>query len=154
MAGSPFFVIKADGKQVDQESIQETANATCSFSRAFKLGLATSDVFWVEPSQLSKTPKSGEYLTKGSFIVSGKSNYVKNEINVAIGVMEDGKVMCAPKSAIAVHCKSFLVVKQGSLKPSDTAKKIRKELGGELDDIIKALPSGNMEIEKSRMKGR
>ncbi|MBI2130251.1 DUF814 domain-containing protein [Candidatus Woesearchaeota archaeon] len=38
MAGSPFFVVKSDGKQIGEKTIQETADATCTFSRAEQEG--------------------------------------------------------------------------------------------------------------------
>src|SRR3989338_2453213 len=41
LAGSPFFVIKSDGKKIPDSTIREAADATCTFSRAWKLGLQT-----------------------------------------------------------------------------------------------------------------
>ncbi len=146
MAGSPFFIVKTEGKPVDSESLGEVADATCSFSRAFKLGLSASDVFYVKPEQLTKTPRAGEYLGKGAFVVHGKTNYLPNEINVSIGALPDGRIMCGPLNAVKKHCAKYLIIKQGSTKPSDIAKKIKKELGGELDEIIRLLPSGTMKI--------
>lgn len=32
--------------------------------------------YWVYPNQVSKTPESGEYLSKGSFIIRGEKNYL------------------------------------------------------------------------------
>src|SRR3989344_6060253 len=67
MAGSPFFVVKAEGKPVGEKTKHETADATCTFSRAWKLGLQTSSVFYVNPDQVSKKTKSGEFMGKGAF---------------------------------------------------------------------------------------
>jgi predicted ribosome quality control (RQC) complex YloA/Tae2 family protein len=56
MAGSPFFVLKSstdNTKGLDQQSIKEAADATCSFSRAWKMGLSTQSVFYVNPEQKS-----------------------------------------------------------------------------------------------------
>lgn len=66
MAGSPFFVIKTEGKKPGNATMQEAADATCSFSRAWKLGLSTQSVFHVAPEQVTKTANTGEYLTKGA----------------------------------------------------------------------------------------
>ncbi len=149
MAGSPFFVVKAEGKKVGEATISEVANATCSFSRAWKLGLGTSDVFYVDPEQVTKEAQSGEYLQKGAFMIKGKTNYVDNKIDVAIGDL-DGAIMAGPKAAVTAHCKEMLVILQGDDKPSSIAKKVKKKVGGELDEIIRALPSGGMKIERSR----
>jgi predicted ribosome quality control (RQC) complex YloA/Tae2 family protein len=148
MAGSPFFVIKKEkGKGIGDASIKEAANATCSFSRAWKLGLKNSDVFHVGSDQVTKEANAGEYLQKGSFMIKGKTTYVDNEVDVAIG-SEDGAIMAGPKSAVAKHCEKTVTIIQGDDKPSSIAKKVRSRIGGDLDEIIRALPSGGMKIAK------
>lgn len=148
MAGSPFFVIKTEGKEPGQETLQEVANATLCFSRAWKLGLTTTPTFWVRPEQVSKEANAGEYMPKGAFMIRGKTNYVYTTPDCAIGMLEDGRLMCAPVSAVKKHCKKHIVIVQGDKKPSDIAKLIKKKLGGELDEIIKLLPSGTMKIKE------
>src|SRR3989338_5363054 len=74
MAGSPFLVIKADKKEITKTAINEAADATCSFSRAWKMGLPTQSVFYVSPSQVTKEANAGEFLTKGAFMIRGKTN--------------------------------------------------------------------------------
>ena len=52
-----------------------------------------SPVFWVEPSQVSKTAPSGEYLARGSFMISGKKNFInlpRLEYGVGIIFKEEG----------------------------------------------------------------
>jgi len=71
--GSPFFILKTEGKKPTERSIQEVADATYIFSKSFKAGVGGVNSFYVSPDQLSTTPKSGEYLEKGSFIVNGKN---------------------------------------------------------------------------------
>lgn len=148
MAGSPFFVLKTEGKKPTETAIRETADATCTFSRAWKLGMKAQSVFWVKPEQLSKTPNTGEYVAKGAFIVRGKTNYVDNGINCAIGIMEDGSVMGGPKEAVKKHCAKYALIEQGDDKASAVAKKIQKLIGGDLDDIIRAMPPGNAKLKK------
>jgi predicted ribosome quality control (RQC) complex YloA/Tae2 family protein len=144
MSGSPFFVIKAENKKVPKSTIKEAADATCTFSRAWKLGLQSSDVFYVKPEQISKKAKSGEYLTKGAFMIYGKTNYVENKVNLAIGLSKENAVMSGPAEAVKKNCLKYVVLKQGDEKVSSLAKKINYKLGGnlDLDDIIRALPSG------------
>jgi len=149
LAGSPFFILKTEGKAAGEASIKEVADATVSFSRVFKSGQSNSPVFWVSPEQVTKNPNTGEYLTKGAFVIRGKTNYVDNKINLAIGKTEEGKLMAAPLQAIKAHCKEYAIIVQGKSKPSDIAKKIRSLLGGSLDEIIRLLPSGEMDIRKA-----
>lgn len=147
MAGSPFFVIKADTKKIGERTINETADATCSFSRAWKLGLATISVFYVKPEQVTKQAKSGEYLTKGAFMIKGKTNYISNKINCAVGMTKDGKIMSGPLEAVKKHCAKYAEIQQGSEKTSKVAKAIKAKIGGNLDEIIRAMPAGGAEIK-------
>lgn len=149
LAGSPFFVIKSEGKKIPETTIKEAADATCTFSRAWKLGLQSSDVFYVSPEQVSKKTKAGEYMGKGAFMVYGKSNYVENKVNLAIGITKDRAIMSGPVEAIRKNCEKFVTLKQGNEKVSSIAKKINYKLGGnlDLDEIIRALPAGNFKIE-------
>jgi predicted ribosome quality control (RQC) complex YloA/Tae2 family protein len=145
MAGSPFFVIKTEGKAVGEATMQETADATGSYSRAWKAGLAATDVFHVTPEQVSKTAQSGEYMAKGAFMIYGKTTYLKNAMRLAVGV-KDGMVIGGPVSAIRPAAEKCIEVIQGSAKPSDAAKLIQKRIGGSLDEIIKFLPAGGVSV--------
>ncbi len=144
MAGSPFFVVKSDGKKIPEATIKEAADATCTFSRAWKLGLQSSDVFYVSPEQVSKKTKAGEYMGKGAFMVYGKKNYVENEINLAVGITKDKAIMSGPVEAIKKNCEKFVILRQGDEKVSSIAKKINYKLGKnlDLDEIIRSLPAG------------
>jgi len=148
IAGSPFFVIQTDNKKPGKETINEVADATVTFSRIFKLGQSSSPVFWVTPDQVSKEAQSGEYLTKGAFMIRGKTNYIDNKVNLAVGKLKNGKIMAASEESVKKHCKDYLLFKQGDKKTSEIAKKIKAKLGGRLDDIIRILPAGGIDVKK------
>jgi predicted ribosome quality control (RQC) complex YloA/Tae2 family protein len=149
MAGSPFFVIKTEGKTPGESTLNEVGNATVTFSRAWKMGLSNSPVFYVNPEQVSKKAQSGEYMSKGAFMIYGKTNYIDNSVDLAIGVTSDGKMMGGPLAAIRVNCTSYLVLQQGDEKASGIAKLIHKKLSaGTIDEIIRALPAGEFKIKK------
>ena len=149
MAGSPFFVVKSDGIQIGEKTKEEAADATCTFSRVWKLGLQTSSVFYVSPDQVSKKTKSGEYMGKGAFMIYGKTNYINNKINLAIGMNSNQQIMAGPADAIKKHCEKYVILIQGDEKTSAVAKNIQYKIGGSLDEIIRALPSGGFRIMKS-----
>ncbi len=146
MQGSPFFVIKTEGKKVPQQTLQEAADATASFSRAWKLGYTHAEVFHVAPEQVSKTAKPGEFVPKGGFMIYGKINTMVGNVKLAIGE-KDGMVVCGPVSAVEKSAASVLRLKQANVKASDTAKKIRKTIKADLDELIRALPSGGCAID-------
>ena len=149
MAGSPFVIIKNEqGREIPGSTIREAAVFTAVFSRAWKQGFSTLAVFSVKPEQVSKKAKSGEYLAKGAFMIYGKKTYYQPEMNYAVGVYND-RVMGGPLSAVKKHCKAYVEIIQGDDKLSDVAKLVRKRIGGELDDILRALPA-NSRVKKSK----
>jgi predicted ribosome quality control (RQC) complex YloA/Tae2 family protein len=148
--GSPFFIVKAEGKMIGDATKEEAAQAAAVFSRGWKLGITSMDVFHVTPEQVSKEAKAGEYIQKGAFMVIGKRTHYNPTLEAAIGVLEDGRIMAAPLPAVKKHCKKYAVITQGDDKPSDIAKKLIRLLGtGTPDEIIAALPSGGMRVAKS-----
>ena len=147
MAGSPFFVVK-DGQRASELTLQETAQAVAVYSRAWKLGHGTADVFYVKPEQITKEARSGEFVPKGSFMVYGKTNYLHPKLEYAIGLV-DGEIRGGPLTAIQKQTTNLVIVIVGGEKKSALAKKIKAKLkGGELDDIIKFLPAGGGELKK------
>jgi len=147
MAGSPFFVIK-DGQKASEKTIQEAAQAVAVYSRAWKLGHGTADVFYVNPEQVSKEAQAGEYMSKGSFMIRGKTNYLHPKLEYAIGLLDE-QVIGGPLTAVKKKTINLVVVIPGREKKSVLAKKIKSKLkSGDLDEIIKFLPAGGGEIKK------
>uniref|UniRef100_A0A7J3ZJ34 Fibronectin-binding domain-containing protein n=1 Tax=Fervidicoccus fontis TaxID=683846 RepID=A0A7J3ZJ34_9CREN len=90
--GAPATILKVKDGGLSQEDIKDAATIAACYSKAWKLGLASQDVFWVWGSQVSKSPPPGEYLPKGSFMIYGKKNYVKAvplELVVGIEKLEE-----------------------------------------------------------------
>jgi predicted ribosome quality control (RQC) complex YloA/Tae2 family protein len=147
MAGSPFFVIK-NGQNASAKTIEECGQAVAVYSRAWKLGYSSADVFYVKPEQVTKEAKAGESLSRGSFMVYGKTEYLKPKLEMAVGLVGE-EVIGGPVDAVKSHTDKFVIVIPGKNKKSELAKKIRAKLkGGDLDDYIKFLPSGGAEIRK------
>ena len=130
--GSPFFIIKnAASFAVTQEgtidlSLYQVAQATISFSRAWKDGLSSADAYWVMPQQVKKGAPTGQFLPKGSFVIEGKRNYLKGvELRVAIGIMQLNNretILCGPEEAIKKHSIFYTVLLQGGMDPMNVCK--------------------------------
>jgi predicted ribosome quality control (RQC) complex YloA/Tae2 family protein len=166
--GSPFFVLKdARDKLNITDSINQSAQATVSFSRAWKEGLSVADAYWVLPSQVKKGAPTGQYLPKGAFVLEGKRNFVRNvELKLAIGITVQGNdkygMICGPDAAILSKSYACITLVPGNLDIVATAKKIKSEfvrllstVQGSLisyikqypvDDMIRILPSGSFKI--------
>lgn len=161
MPGSPFVVVKnknqgyKDSLDIPESTLQEAAVFTAIFSKAWKQGLAGMKVFCVKPNQLSKTPRSGEFIARGAFMIYGEKKFYNAAMSCAVGIYND-KPMVGPLSAVKKHCKEYVeLVQSGESgeKPSDVAKAINKLLGGnlELDTIIRTLPP-NCKVKKESVK--
>lgn len=170
--GSPFFVVKnvpGNGAEQINPSLLEAAQATVSFSRAWKDGLSVADAYWVFPEQVKKGAPTGQFLPKGSFVIQGKRNFVKGiEIRLALGVIVMEKkyaLMCGPQEAVKKKSIAYCVLLPGGNDPTSMAKKFKQEMVGScsnisedfkdlleylkslsMDEIIKAIPHGQSKI--------
>jgi len=169
--GSPFFILKNAATFITTQedkidsSLRQVAQATISFSRAWRDGLSSADVYWVMPEQLKKGAPTGQFLPKGSFVIEGKRNYFKGvEIRLAIGIMQlNGRetLVCGPEEAIKKQSIFYAVLLQGGMDPMNVAKKLTSEFVKiadnnitaaesikrlSLDDLVRALPAGQSRI--------
>jgi predicted ribosome quality control (RQC) complex YloA/Tae2 family protein len=147
ISGSPFFILKDARDKAKDQDLKEVAQATASYSAAWKLGAGSTDVYQIKPEQVTKQANPGEYLGKGSFMIRGKKNYFRSTVlELAIGMDENGKLMAGPISAIKKHFTKYKVIRQGDLKKSDIAKNIAKDFSVPVDDIMKLVPTGTSKI--------
>ena len=165
--GSPFFIVKNASAPAQagtiESSLQQVAQATVAFSRAWKDGLSSADAYWVLPEQIKKGAPTGQFLPKGSFVIEGKRNYIKGmEVRLAIGLTEiEGRhaLVCGPVDAVKKRSAVYAVLLQGGLDPMNAAKKAKAELVGaagddlaesikrmSLDDFVRALPTGQSRV--------
>lgn len=134
--GSPFFIIKngniTEGTESIASSLYQSAQATVSFSRAWKDGLSSADAYWVLPSQIKKGAPTGQFLPKGSFVIEGKRNYIKGlEIRLAIGIIQLGNryaLVCGPVDAVKKRSIVYAILLPGGVDPMNLAKKAKGEL--------------------------
>ena len=149
--GSPFFVLKG-GEGQSEEEVRQVSAATVAFSSAWKTGLGSADAYWVRPDQVSSAAPSGEYLSRGSFAINGKKNFVnKNMVEVAVGMDSGGRIIVGPEEAIRNQSPKYLVLRPQREKSSDTAKRVVRELASmagaplpasALDEALRMLPAG------------
>lgn len=150
-----------DDYPFSRQTIFEASCFTAIHSKAWKIGLGSSDVFFVKPDQVSKEANSGEFMAKGSFMIRGDTTYVEPLMDFAVGLMktvDDYIVLSGPLDAIKANCEFIVIIEQGTQKASVVAKSVAKyfkekyELGVSIDDIIKNLPSGGCQIKRVRKR--
>ncbi len=135
--GAPLTVIKTGGKEIPESTLQETAQFAVSYSSLWKAGHFSGDCYWVKAEQVSKTPESGEYVKKGSFIIRGERNYFKDvPLGVAVGLQLKGetRVIGGPVSAVRKHGDYILEITPGIFNQNDISKKIYRIYADELND--------------------
>lgn len=159
--GGSAFVIKASGKIPPEEDLREVATLAASYSKGWKAGVGSLDVYWVWGKQVSKSPPAGEYLPKGAFMVYGKKNYIKGvELRLAIGVLlKEGhyEVITGPPNYVSARTKLYVVIVPGNRKPHVLGKFVRDffiKVENRLtsltyDEIIQRIPGDSDIIELS-----
>jgi predicted ribosome quality control (RQC) complex YloA/Tae2 family protein len=132
--GAPVTILKATApdepaRDVDipAESKREAAQFALSYSSVWKDGKLSGDIYEVDPDQVSKTPESGEYIEKGSFVIRGDRNYYRDiSVGVAIGIKcePDTRVIGGPPSAIEPIAETTIRIEPGQYAQNDIAKRL------------------------------
>ena len=132
--GAPVTVLKATApdeaaREVDipTSSREEAAQFAVSYSSVWKDGKFAGDVYEVDADQVSKTPESGEYIEKGSFVIRGDREYYRDTpVGVAIGIScePETRVIGGPPAAIEPRAETSVRIEPGQYAQNDIAKRL------------------------------
>ena len=158
--GAPVFIIMCKGERPSEVDIGEVAVLAAAYSKAWRLGLASIDVFWVWGKQVSKAAPPGQYLPKGSFMIYGKKNYIRNvKLELCIGIeIVDSKsyrVIAGPKHLVERRAIAYMTIVPGeegvesiAKKFIDKVKKVKPQLITlTVNDIASLIPGRSKIIE-------
>lgn len=162
--GAPFTIIKTGGKDLNDDTVEEAATFGACYSKAWAQGFTSIDLYWIKPNQISKQPPSGQYLTKGMFMIRGTRNYVKGiALRLAIGaIIKDDQILvvAGPASAIKKRASGYVEIIPGKTSSGKLAKLIKKILISkvskeyktitktiELNEIQVLIPSGKADLD-------
>jgi hypothetical protein len=143
VTGAPFVVVKTEGETPSDQALREAGEFAAAFSRAWREGLGSVDVYWVKPDQLSKTGPSGEYVAHGAFAVVGKRNWMRGTpLRTTVGMVEDDELrfVGGPVDAVKARAKAYV-----TLVPGDT---VGKEL---LRQVLHALAAKLPKEQRERV---
>ena len=142
--GGPVTLLKAAGPSesadpVDfsEETLREVAQFAVSYSSDWKDGRGAGDAYMVEPDQVSKTPESGEYIEKGSFVIRGDRTYFEDvPCRIAVGVQCEPvtQAIGGPPSAIVDRVATSVTLEPGMYAQNDAAMMVYRELKGRFAD--------------------
>ena len=157
--GSPFFILKDRSESLMPLSLEETAQATVCFSRAWQVSGHGLSSFWVKPDQIKKAAPTGQSMGKGSFMIYGTRNFIKvASLKLAVGILKEDEnflLVSGPVEPIKKNCLCYVIIEPGGSPISDVAKKIRAEFNKSddkfqklfvVDDYVRALPTGSSKI--------
>lgn len=146
--GASFVVIQSKGQEISNETRKEAAELAAAASRAWSRGLGNMDVFCARPEQVSKTPPSGEYLSRGSFMITGEREWFRDkELKLSIGIMIDrenreASVISGPVMPVRTHSGYFVTIRPGYKKSLELARDIKNNI------LIKASPEDKFLIDR------
>jgi predicted ribosome quality control (RQC) complex YloA/Tae2 family protein len=137
IVGAPFVVVKTDGKTPSEESLREAGEFAALFSKGWRENFGAVDVYWVKPSQLSKTGTSGESVGHGAFVVRGERNWQRGTpLKLAIGVIagSDGsiKFVGGPVASVQAKTQAYVVIVPGDLAGKELFRRILSALAGKV----------------------
>lgn len=155
--GGSACIVKAEGKGIPRESLEEAAEFAAVKSRAWQQKLPSIDVYAATKEQVSKSAPSGEALSTGGFMIYGKRQWFrKTPLRFSVGLLEENHClvpMGGPPKAVEKHCPIHFEIVFGKRKKSEAAKallaKFREKAGKNnfsLDDMLALLPGEALEI--------
>ncbi|MEA3144588.1 MAG: hypothetical protein QOG31_1912 [Thermoplasmata archaeon] len=170
--GAPSVVVRPAEGSVD-EIPNDDLRAACHFavvaSRAWRqFGPATA--YWVTASQVSKTPRSGEFVPRGAWIIHGKRN-VEPDLPMRWWVgrvhldpqgrpIPLGQVAAAPKAfaklvggtreSLLPYAEGLLEMVPGTMDPADAAQLLAERFGVSNEEAQAVLPAGSVQFVEAR----
>ncbi len=160
--GSPFGILKDARDKISKEDLMEAGTVVSCFSKQWKRGFGNADAFWVFPEQVSKTANSGEYIAKGSFMVRGTKNMLKNlNLRIALGVSkstiitdegeshEVEELFSGSEQAVRAKCGSRMIrIEPGNVNHKVLNREVRSRLKTHVEDLPKYIPNGSKILKK------
>jgi predicted ribosome quality control (RQC) complex YloA/Tae2 family protein len=166
--GAPSIVVRpADGSvatDVPEEELRLAGQFAVCASRAWRQ-FAQASAYWVTPQQVSKTPRSGEFVPRGAWIVHGKRNVMDHlPMEWAVGRVRftgDGrpvtrgeepttraisKLLGGPPEAVSTYATEWVRIVPGDMDPNDAAQALAERFGATMEEAQAALPAGPVRI--------
>jgi predicted ribosome quality control (RQC) complex YloA/Tae2 family protein len=141
--GGPSVIILSESSSIPESTIYEAAQFAVSFSNAWRGMMESASAFWVYGKQVSKSAPSGEYLSRGAFMIYGRKNYIHNiPLRVSIGLMPSDYgciLVSGPPSAISKWCFKSITLAPGIEPIEKLWVKFKKLLSSELDENLRGV---------------
>ena len=136
------------------DALAGAAQMAVCWSRAWGSGGAAATAFHAKQGQVSKTTESGESLGRGAFVVRGNRHwYMDLTMELTLGMVAINGIplpMVGTHEAISNICQRWIRLSPGTQKKEQVATRIAKATGLLQDDVLSALPPGNLSLGENR----
>jgi predicted ribosome quality control (RQC) complex YloA/Tae2 family protein len=139
--GSGSFILMSEGKVPDVIDLVETSEGVFALSKYWN-ETKTGKVFYVKGDQVSKTPPTGMSLSKGSFMIYGKKEFISvHQTILGYVVTEKKELMLAPYRIIERYMgKKIKLLPKPNVKKMK-GKQLMEKLQNGLGIVPKSIPS-------------
>jgi len=172
-AAAVILRLRSKDDSPTEEDVIQAAKYAAANSRAWVLGHASVDVYFVRGEQVSKQAPAGEYLAKGSFMIYGERTWIRGvELELAIGIRVDNvdentriiRIVSAPKEAISRLCEYYVVLRPGRTDKNKIANILQEKFTRyvrekynvaprlTVNDIITYIPGDSTIVEEGESK--
>ncbi|ACB40515.1 ribosome rescue protein RqcH [Pyrobaculum neutrophilum] len=139
----------------DPLELLQAAQFAAAYSKAWKIGIHAVDVYYVRGEQVTKQAPAGQYLARGSFMIYGKREYVRNvRLELAVGCRKDHdgyRAVAGPPRSIHLLAERYVVVTPGNVERGKLARELAGRWGGcHPEELAAALPGASRVSEEGR----
>ncbi|MFO1534989.1 MAG: ribosome rescue protein RqcH [Thermoplasmatota archaeon] len=162
--GAPSIVVRpAEGTvpEIPPDDLRAACHFAVAASRAWRQGGAAT-AYWVNASQVSKTPRSGEYVPRGAWIIHGKRN-VEPDLpmrwwvgrlhldpqgrpiprdQAAAAPKAFAKLVGGTRESLLPYAEGLLELVPGTMDPADAAQLLVERFGVSNEEAQAVLPAG------------
>ena len=134
--------------------MDDAAQMAVCWSRAWASGGRSATAFHATQGQVSKTTESGEALGRGAFVVRGNRHWYKDiKMEITLGMVAVNGIplpLVGTHAVVSQFCERWIRLTPGTQKKEQVATRIAKATGLRQDDVLSALPPGNLTIGENQ----
>ena len=139
-----------DNESHPEEVMDDAAQMAVCWSRAWASGGRSATAFHATQGQVSKTTESGEALGRGAFVVRGNRHWYKDiKMEISLGIVAINGIplpLVGTHAVVSQFCERWIRLTPGTQKKEQVATQIAKATGLRQDDVLSALPPGNLSL--------
>ncbi|MCL5983486.1 MAG: hypothetical protein M1606_02325, partial [Candidatus Thermoplasmatota archaeon] len=114
----------------------------------------SATAFWVTADQVSKTPATGEFVARGSWVVTGTKHYLKDlPLELALGTLRyegQERWTVAPESAVRLlGTARFLLTPGDERERAEREVELSRETGVSRSRLQGLLPAGGLTFRRA-----